>query len=437
MLSNGPHRRTRYVLAVLPLAAAVACGSSGSSGSARPSGPVTVSFWGWNPAYEEAVNKFNATHTDVQVKFEKIVSGSKGGYAKVFAAVKAGNAPCLAQVGNESLPSFLVEGALQDVSKQAAPYRSAFADGAWQQVTVGGAVYGIPVDMGPMAMFYRTDVYAKYGLKPQATWDALAADAAKVHQADPNTWLTEFNPDDPWWFAGVSEQAGGNWFATSGDSWQVSLADAGTTKTARYWQDLIAKGVVKSEQSFTPDVYKEFQNGTVAAYVGPVWYSSILEQNAAGASGKWAVAPMPQWQAGGNVSGNDGGSTTAVVKGCQSSPQALEFANWMSTSPDSLDILIKKAGIYPAATAGATQPALSQPDPYFGGQKIFDVFKQSLAGTPTGWNWGPTMTQTSADLTDAFGAATTAHTPLDQALSAVQDKTVAAMKAKGLNVSGH
>ncbi|MFC9332055.1 extracellular solute-binding protein [Kitasatospora sp. NPDC057015] len=386
---------------------------------------------GLGPGYEEAAARFNVTHEDVQVRFEKIVPGSKGGYAKIFAAVKAGNAPCLAQVGYESLPSFVVEGAVEDVSQAAAAHRSEYGEAAWNQVGIDGRVYGIPVDMGPMALYYRTDVYARHGIEPEATWEQFAADAATLHAADPDGYLSVLNPDDPWWFAGMSAQAGGNWFAADGQGWKVSLADKGTTKVASYWQDLVNRGLVKAEQSYTPDLYKEFQDGTIAAYAGPVWFSGVLEQNSAQAAGKWAVAPMPQWEDGTSSVGNDGGSASAVLKGCRNSGAAVEFANWLSTDAAAVGTLVNRAGIYPASTGGASIPALSARSAYFGNQPIFDVFRQSLAQAAR-WTWGPTMTQTSSDLTDTFGAAVAAHTELSAALGAVQHRTLDAMKAKGL-----
>ncbi|MDY0812642.1 extracellular solute-binding protein [Kitasatospora purpeofusca] len=429
--------RTRLLAAAaaLPLLAGVtACGSDGDGGSGA-GGTAEVTFWGWAPGYEEAAAQYNATHQNSRIKFEKIVSGSKGGYAKIFAAVKAGNAPCLAQVGYESLPSFVVEGAAQEVGADAGKYQPQYGDAAWSSVKVGGRVYGIPVDLGPMGLYYRTDLYAQYGLKPQATWEEFAADAAKVRSANPNGYLSVFNPDDPWWFAGMSAQAGGNWFGADDKGWKVALAsDPGTAKVAKYWQGLVDQGLVKSEQSGTPDLYKDMQDGTLAAYAGPVWFSSILEQNAAQASGKWGVAPMPQWQDGAKSVGNDGGSSTALIKGCKNTAAALEFANWMSTDPAAVATLVEKAGIYPASTSGASSPALAKPSAYFGNRPIFDVFKQATAQAAT-WNWGPTMTQTSSDLTDAFGAAVASHGDLTAALGTVQSKTVDAMKAKGLTVT--
>lgn len=46
-----------------------------------------------------------------------------------------------------------------------------FFDFAWKQVTFGDTgVYAIPQDTGPMAMFYRKDLFEKYGVEVPKTW---------------------------------------------------------------------------------------------------------------------------------------------------------------------------------------------------------------------------------------------------------------------------
>src|SRR5437868_7313255 len=81
--------------------------------------PVSMDFWGWAPGYDKSVELWNASHPNAKVNFSTIPNGGKGGYEKMFSAVKAGNAPCLAQVGFESVPTFLSEGALEDVAAHA------------------------------------------------------------------------------------------------------------------------------------------------------------------------------------------------------------------------------------------------------------------------------------------------------------------------------
>ncbi|MFE0100417.1 ABC transporter substrate-binding protein [Streptomyces sp. NPDC059009] len=428
-------RAVALAASVLVAATAVTACSSDGSDSAGAGGKVTLDFWGWAPGYEEAVAQFNASHPDIKVNYQKTASGSKGGYTKMLTAAKAGNAPCLAMVGYETMPSFVAAGALQDVTEYAAPSKKKFADWTWNQVTVAGHTYGAPVDTAPMALFYRKDLFAKYGIdKPPATWAEYEAAAEKVHKADPDVSLGSFG-NDAYNYAGLAWQAGAKWFGTGGDKWHVTLDSAAGRKVAGYWQGLLDQKLLASHPSFDPSLYKDMAAGKVIADVNAVWAAPILASSVKSTSGKWAVAPMPVWDADKPAYGNDGGSATAVMKGCEHPEQATEFATWLSTNKDSLSTLIKKTGIYPAATAGLDHPALSKPDPFYGGQKIYDVFKKETPHIDTSWQWGPTMTQTSTDVADGLGAAGSGGKKLPDVLAATQKKTVGEMKQQGLDVT--
>lgn len=413
--------------------------SSGAAGTANPSAAsgsvVKLDFWGWAPGYDKSVDLFNRTHPNIKVTFDKTASGGKGGYTKMLTATKAGNAPCLAQVGYETLPSFAAAGALEDVTKYAHG-KSEFAAWTWNQVTIGGQTYGIPVDTAPMALMYRKDLFAEYGItKPPVTWDEYAADAAKVHAADPTVYLGALG-NDAYNYAGLDWQAGAGWFGTSGDQWKVTLNSPAGQKVAGFWQGLLDKKLLKSDPSYDPSLYKDMADGKLLSDVNAVWDAPIIASSVKGGAGKWAVAPMPVWDAANPVYGNDGGSATAVLKGCAHAQEATEFATWMSTDPDSVSNLIKVTGIYPAATSGLSNPTLSAPDPFYGGQTIFDVFKAETAHINTDWQWGPTMTQTATDVGDGLGKAGTGGTTLPDMLTTVQTKTVAGMKQQGLSVTG-
>ncbi|MDH6575984.1 extracellular solute-binding protein [Kitasatospora sp. MAP5-34] len=411
-----------------------ATGTAGSAGSAG--GVVKLDFWGWAPGYDQSVALFNQTHPGIQVTFDKTASGSKGGYTKMLTAAKAGNAPCLGQVGYETLPSFAAAGALADVGKFAAAAKPQFADWTWKQVTIGGQTYGIPVDTAPMALMYRKDLFAKYGITaPPVTWDEYAADAAKVHAADPSVYLGDLG-NDAYNYAGLAWQAGAGWFGTAGDQWQVSVDSAANQQVAGYWQGLLDKKLLKTDPSYDPSLYSDMASGKVLSDVNAVWDAPIIASSVKAGAGQWAVAPMPVRDAANPVYGNDGGSATAVLKGCGHAKEATEFATWMSTDAASVSNLIKVTGIYPAATSGLSNPALSAPDAFYGGQTIFDVFKAESAHINTDWQWGPTMTQTSTDLGDGLGQAGTGGTSLPNMLATVQTKTVAGMKQQGLSVSG-
>ncbi|MEV4970502.1 ABC transporter substrate-binding protein [Streptomyces scopuliridis] len=430
-------RFTGVAAVLLGMALISGCGggsASGGEGGAGAGGKKTLEFWGWAPGYEKSVALWNATHPDVQVTFKTIPTGGKGGYEKMFSAVKAGNAPCLAQVGFESVPTFLAEGALEDIAPHVGDAAGKFSDFAWNQVSFGDQVVGIPVDVGPQALFYRKDVFAKFGIAPPTTWAEFKAAAEKLRKADPSYALTNFSTES-YWVGGLVSQAGGQWFRTAGDSWKVGFDSAESKKVADYWQDLVDRKLVTTETPWSPEWLKGLSSGKTATAVGAVWMAGVLTENAKDSAGKWAVAPMPQWEKGGRAAGNEGGSTTAVVKGCENAKEAAEFATWMSTDPKSLANLITVTGIYPAATSGRDLPEANKPVKYFGGQKIYDVFNEAAARTNPDWKWGPGMTQTATTFQDAFGKAVGAGSSFSGTLDLVQDKVVADYRAKGLSIA--
>jgi multiple sugar transport system substrate-binding protein len=412
-------------------------GKAGAGGSAAAGAPVKLDFWGWAPGYSTSVASFNAAHPGIQVTWHAVAPGSKGGYTKMLTATKAGNGPCLAQVGYETLTSFAAAGALQDVTKYASASSSQFAGYAWNQVSIQGQVYGIPVDTAPMALIYRKDLFAKYGIAtPPVTWADYAADAAKVHAADPTVHLGALG-NDAYNYAGLAWQAGAKWFGTADSKWQVSINSAANQKVAAFWQGLIDKKLVSTDPSYDPSLYKDMGSGKVLSDVNAVWDTPIVASSVDKATaGKWAVAPMPVWDAANPVYGNDGGSATAVLKGCAHPDEATQFAVWMSTDQSSVSNLIKVTGIYPAATSGLSNPALSAPDAFYGGQKIYDVFNAETPKINTDWQWGPTMTQTSGDVGDGLGAAAKGGKTLTDMLTTAQSNTVAQLKSQGLGVSG-
>ncbi|MBR7825142.1 extracellular solute-binding protein [Actinospica sp. MGRD01-02] len=439
--------RKRWIAAAAGVAAAATfglsgCSSSGTSGTSGStqgpaSGPVSLTFWGWAPGYQQSVALWNKSHPDIQIDWETVAPGSKGGYTKMLTAVKAGNAPCLAQVGYETLPSFAAAGALQDVTQYASPDQGQFAAWTWNQVTIEGKTYGIPVDAAPMALLYNKTLFAKYGITaPPATWAEYSADAAKIHQADPKVYIGYFG-NDAYNYAGLDWQDNAPWFTTPNSSWRLGFTSSAGEQVASYWQGLVSRHLLSTDQSYSPSLYKDMAAGRILSDVNAVWDAPLLASSVGKSqSGQWAVAPMPVWNASAPAYGNDGGSATAVLNGCKDPQQATEFADWMSTDSGSVTNLIDVTGIYPAATSGLSNPALSAPNAYYGNQVVYDVFKAEMPQINTSWLWGPTMTQVSTDLGNDLGSVETGSQTVAGMLGDVQSKTAAQLTQQGISVSG-
>ncbi|MDB5082639.1 MAG: putative solute-binding lipoprotein [Chloroflexi bacterium] len=418
---------------------AAATGATTAAGAATAAGTntsgVTIEYWSWVLGSKESVDLWNRTHTNFKVNYTQTTSGTPH-YNKVKAAVAAGSGgPDLAQIEFQLVTSLVVGGALQPITQEAAPYKAKFIDWTIQQVTLGNDIYAIPQDIGPMGLFYRKDIFDQYSLAVPKTWEEYKAAAEKLHAADPTKYIASFSPAQPGQFAGFAWSNKAKWFGTKGDAWQVTINSAETKKVADYWQDLITRKLVKVEADFNPAWYKDLLDGNIATWVGAVWGAGTLATNAAGASGKWAVAYLPQWTAGSKVSGNWGGSTVAVIKGSKHVKEAVEFGAWLNSDPGPVGEMIKGNNIYPATKDGGSLPVLKQPNPYFSGQVINDIFTESAGNVDPSWTWGPTIDQVYADIGDQFTASTNGSGTLSSALDQAQAKTVADLKSKGLQVT--
>src|SRR5438552_2940517 len=170
------------ILALVLMAPLAACGggggapSSGTSGTS--SGPVKLTFWAWVTGVDKSVALWNSTHPNIQVTLANVGSSTTE-YDKLFTAIKANNEPDLAQVEFTYMPTFETTGALVDLSPYGAnDVKDKFVPWTWNQVSLGNAVYAIPQDSGPMALFYRDDIFKKYNIPVPTTWMQYADAAA-------------------------------------------------------------------------------------------------------------------------------------------------------------------------------------------------------------------------------------------------------------------
>lgn len=424
------------------LAGAVAAGAvvallSGCATSAGTGGSdtVTIEYMGWVPQAEKAVAIWNDANPDVQVKYSPVSNGQDA-YPKIRSSVQAGNANCLAQLTYDQVPSFVADGMLQDVSEYTDDVESTYLDWTWQQVSPGGKTYAIPQDTGPMALYYRADLYEKFGIEVPATWDEFAAAAATVHAADPNVALSYLATDDASTVAAYAWQRGASWFSIADDSWQVGIDDTASAESAAYWQDLLDSGAIATTKRWDPGFYSQLASGSFLSLIGGAWNTALITANVGDTAGAWKVAPMPSVD-GAPSSANSGGSAVAVLKGCENPEEAVRFATWLNSSEESLNILAASdgGGLYPAATEALDYDVVNQADDFFGGQVLNDVFRESAENVNSDWAWGPTYSSTDTALTDGLAKVATDGSTLPELMTSLQDSTLNDMKERGIQAS--
>jgi multiple sugar transport system substrate-binding protein len=412
-------------------------GDAPDAGACQPAGEdVTLTFTSWIPGIEDAVAIWNDANPDIQVEVQTGPNGNGGTYQNFFNQLAAGNAPDLGQIEYDALPNFRVQDGLEDLAQceEVVAAEADFVEWTWGQVTLGteDEVYGIPQDSGPMALFYRSDLFEQNGIDVPTTWEEYREAAVKVREA--GGYITNFSQSDINQFAGFVWQAGGGWFANDGDAWTVDFTGSESTQVADYWQDLIENDLVAVYPPWTDEWNNAYNSGEVWTWNSAVWGANSIASGAPDTAGNWSVALAPQWEEGGQTAGNWGGSSIAVFKGTDHLYEAAKFALWLNTSEESLTSLNASAAIYPATKAGLELPVLQEGVEFYGGQAIYEVFAEAAQQVSPDFVWGPTMTQTYADVSDGFKAAVSGSGTLLEALENGQQSTIAALEAQSIPV---
>lgn len=434
-------------VAAIALVTAGCSGAATTSSSSAPaenysaSNPAKITFWSWVPNIDKVVDIWNKSHPEIQVTVQK-QDGGDALVTKYLTAIEGGSgAPDVVQAEYQKLPTLVSRGSLADLSTVGATdLQSQFTSGTWSSVTLGtNAVYAIPQDTGPMAFYYRADVFEKLGISVPTTWDEYAAAAKKIHDADPTTYLGTFSAVDAGAFAGLSQQAGAQWWSVdnSNQSWGVSVDSAATQKVAKFWGDLVEEGAIDNQPQYTTAWYKALNTGKQVGWISAAWAPGVLSGNASETEGKWKVATLPQWDTANPASGNWGGSSVGVSSQSKYPGAALKFITWLNTSTEAVQALVNYGGIYPAATEAA-KATLTKAPSYFSNQPDFYDVIASSANTVAPFTFGPNVNVAYQAFNDAFAKAAEEKTSAAflSALTTVQQKTIDDLKNQGFTVSG-
>ncbi|MFF5297315.1 ABC transporter substrate-binding protein [Paractinoplanes globisporus] len=433
--------------AALTLALA-GCGGSDASDSSGSSSSGTVSdadvtaaldkggtltVWAWEPTLKQVVTKFQEKYPNVKVNLVNAGTGNDQ-YKALQNAVAAGKGvPDVAQIEYYALPQFALGKALTSLKGYGAEdLKADFTPGPWSSVHSGGDIYGLPMDSGPMALFYNKDVFDKYGVKVPTTWQEYLDAARKIHKADPKVYITS-DTGDAGFTTSMVWQAGGKPYQVDGTNVTINFADQGSMTYTQLWQQLISEKLVAPISGWTDQWFQGIANGTIATLPTGAWMPANFTSSAPSGSGKWRVADMPQWTAGANASAENGGSSLAIMDKGGNKALAYGFMKYANDG-DGVQIRVDN-GAFPATTKQLSdQQFLDKAFPYFGGQKANAIFAKSAANVVTGWSYLPFQVYSNSIFNDTVGKAYVSNTTLADGLKAWQDQSAKYGNDQGFTV---
>ena len=446
------------VVATLALAGGLAAcsaggndgGSTGSGGGnadanctntiKKPDAPL-VTLWAWYPNSEAVVDNFNEEHDDVQVCWTNAGAGGAE-YDKFQTAISGGSgAPDVVMVEADRIAPFQVQNALVDLKDLGyADVKDNFSEGAWKDVSVGDGVFGAPIDGGPMGMIYRKDVFDKYGITPPTTWQELEASAQKIKDAGGPVFAS-FAANQPAYVTALMYQNGAEPFAydpSKEGEIGIELNTPEIKEVLDYWAGLVSKGLVGTEDQFTPEYISGVIAGDYATYLSAAWAPGYLQGAGVGEgadAGVWATAPLPQWDTAKPIAINWGGSAFAVTTQAKNKELAAKVAFGVYADQKSLDDGWQNQIIFPLnQTVLKSDEFQNYEVPFFGGQQANKEVYVPAANAYKGMTYTPIGQYYYSALTKQIAAINDGSKTGSQAADDLQKDVVGYAEEQGFTV---
>ena len=393
--------KRKVICAVLSATMASSLLFAGGTTELADEDKTEITVWSWDATVEAAIPAFEEANPDITVKFENVGSASEQ-YRAIDNALQAGTGfPDVAQFEYFAVPYFAVAQKLADLSALGAgDYAADYVEAAWNDVHFNDTLYALPLDYGPVVMFYNQDTFEKAGVtEAPKTWDEYYEAAKKVRALGDDYYISNAS-GDIFLILSMIWQAGGTPFSADGANVKIDFSDENTQNVLAFWQKMIDEDLITNDiTNWSDDWNRALNDGTLATQVIGGWMTANLPPRAPDAAGNFRVAAMPQWNEGENYSAENGGSTLAILEASEKKEAAFKFVEYI-THGDGVQPRVDSNATVPNLSILENEEYLAATDDYYGGQQVNQVIADAAANVRTGWQFPPFFEWMRNDWTD-------------------------------------
>lgn len=273
--SPWPKRIIGIFIIIILLAGAVVGGRL-LFGIMQGSKQVTLSYWGlWE---SEAIMKpliasFESTHPNIKVLYAK--QNQKQYRERLWAAIDRGEGPDVFRFHNTWVPMLAKELLpVPETVMTVSEFQSTFYPVAANDLIGGATIYGIPLEIDGLGLYYNEDLFARAGITgPPTTWDEVLRMIPKIAKPE-------------------------------GETFVVSAIALGTTNNVEHYSDILATMFMQNGANLTNPSGKEAEETLLfyRKFASPndpfyTWNETMDNAISAFASGKVAMILAPSWRA--------------------------------------------------------------------------------------------------------------------------------------------
>jgi multiple sugar transport system substrate-binding protein len=235
---------------------------------------VTLQYWGlWenDATLQSTLTAFQTSHPKIKVVYTK--QSPQQYRERLQSAIERGDGPDVYRFHNTWVPMLRSQlaPATKDVMN-ASEFASTFYPVASADLVGGQSIYGMPMMIDGLGLFYNEDLFASAGVTPPSTWEDVLNIVPKLTVKNENTIIT-------------------------------SAIALGTTGNVENYSDILATMMMQNGASLTNPTgkqaeealifYKKFSTPADPVYT---WNDSMDNSIYAFASGKVAMIIAPSWR---------------------------------------------------------------------------------------------------------------------------------------------
>ncbi len=268
-------KRILMIFVFLFILVGLAIGGKFALGALNGAKEVTINYWGlWenDATLQGILTDFQAKNPKIKVTYVK--QSPRQYRERLQAAIARGEGPDIFRFHNTWVPMFRNELApAPQTVMTPAEFSSTFYPVATADLVGGAAVYGMPVMIDGLGLYYNEDLFATAGVTPPTTWPELLDIVPKLT-------------------------------VKSDTQIQKSAIALGTTGNVENFSDILALMFMQNgaklltptgkEAEDTLTFYRKFANPSDAVYT---WNETMDNSIYAFASGKVAMIIAPSWRA--------------------------------------------------------------------------------------------------------------------------------------------
>jgi lactose/L-arabinose transport system substrate-binding protein len=366
-----------WLLRAAPHSAADASPSASDLASAHPQGAITV--WSWNIAaksLQKLAPQFERTQPAVKVDVD--MTGARMQTRLMLSLAAGVGAPDVSQFELTDAPRYIATGRLTDLTPIAAKYRTMFPTSLWDNCTMNGRVYAIPWDIGPCGVFYKRDLFLRYGIDATKieTWDDyIEAGKTILQRSGGRTKMLALGSNSlrPM-FEMLIQQNGGQIFDDQG---RIAIDSPQTRQALGLIRKMRAAGICSDTALWSQEFLAGLNDESIATYPIAVWFAGTIKDTVKDFAGKkadWGVFRLPAITPGGLHVANLGGSVLVIPAQSRNKAAAWAFIEYALCTNTGQLAQYKSMSLFPAYLPALQTSVLDEPDPFFGGQKTGRLF---------------------------------------------------------------